>query len=84
MNKNRAIALAVMFVAALALGCEGPEEREAAYLKRGKALFEEAKFIKARLEFKNARQINPVGVEPLFYLGRISEKLGELRPAFRP
>ena len=82
MSNNRAIVLAAMLIAATAVGCEGPEEREAAYLNRGKALFEKGDLVKARIEFKNARQINPVGVEALYYIGRISEKLGELRPAF--
>ena len=82
MSNNKAIVLAAMLIAATAVGCEGPEEREAAYLNRGKALFEQGKLVKARIEFKNARQINPVGVEALFYLARISERFGELRPAF--
>ena len=66
----------------LLIGCEGPEEREAAYLERGKALFDEGKFEKARLELKNARQINPLGVETLYYLGLVDEMQGDWRRAF--
>ena len=66
----------------LLFACEGAEEREAAYLERGKRFFEAGKYQKARLEFRNARQINPRGVESLYYLGRIDEKRGNWRRAF--
>ena len=82
MSSKGTIASAVILIAVLIAGCDGAQDREAAYLERGKVLFKQGDFVKARLEFKNARQINPAGVEALFYTGRISEKLGELRPAF--
>ena len=61
--------------------CDGAEEREAAYFERGKALFEEGKFTKASLEFKNARQINPLNMEALYYLGLIAEGSKDYRAA---
>ena len=73
---------AACMLSVLLIGCEGPEEREAAYLERGKALFDEGKYEKARLELKNARQINPLTVETLYYLGRIDEIQGNWRRAF--
>ena len=69
-------------LSALLFACEGAEEREAAYLERGKTFFEAAQYQKARLEFSNARQINPLGVEALYYLGRIDELKGNWRRAF--
>ena len=64
-----AFALALFLVA-----CDGPEEREAAYLERGRARFEEGNYVKAGLEFKNALQINPAGLEAVYYQGLIAEK----------
>ena len=61
--------------------CDGAEEREAAYFERGKALYEEGKFTKAGLEFKNARQINPLNMEALYYLGLIAERSKDYRAA---
>lgn len=73
---------AAFVLSVLLFACEGAKEREAAYLQRGKTFFEAGEFQKARLEFSNARQINPLGVEALYYLGRIDEKRGRLRRAF--
>lgn len=73
----------VFLAAALLLAaCDGPEEREQAYLEKGRELFEAGEYQKARLEFKNARQINPKGVEALYYLGQIQEREANWRGAF--
>jgi len=64
------------------LACDGAEKREKAYFDRGKALYEAGDFQKAALELKNARQINPLNVEALYYLGLIAEKQGDYRGAF--
>ncbi|MGB7949410.1 MAG: tetratricopeptide repeat protein [Candidatus Binatia bacterium] len=62
--------------------CGGAEEREQKYLERGKDFYEHGDYVKASLEFKNALQINPKGIDALFYLGLIDEKQGEFRTAF--
>ncbi|MFD2265575.1 tetratricopeptide repeat protein [Lacibacterium aquatile] len=62
--------------------CDGAEERESKYLGRGKDLFTTGDYVKARLEFRNALQINPKGVEGRYYLGLIDEAQGDLRNAF--
>ncbi len=73
--------LALLIPLALA-ACDGAEEREKAYFDRGKALYEAGDYRKAALELKNARQINPLNMEALYYLGLISEKQGDYRGAF--
>ena len=73
--------LAMLLPLAL-LACDGAEEREAAYFNRGKALYEAGDYSKAALELKNARQINPLNVEALYYLALISEKQGSFRDAY--
>jgi len=66
----------------LLVACDGAEEREAAYFERGLALYKDGKLKKASLEFRNARQINPLNMEALYYLGLITEKERNLRAAF--
>lgn len=73
--------LALLLPLAL-LACDGAEEREAAYFNRGKTLYETGDYSKAALELKNARQINPLNFEALYYLGLIAEKQGNYRDAF--
>ena len=84
---RRTARLAVRWLLALLIplalvACDGAEEREKAYFDRGKALYEAGDYRKAALELKNARQINPLNVEALYYLGLISEKQGDYRGAF--
>ncbi len=78
--------LAVMFAGLAMLlltsACEGPQEREAAYMKRGKALLEKSKLIKASLEFRNALQVNSTNLEARYFLGVIFERQGKWRQAF--
>ena len=76
------IKLLLVAVVLLVVACGGKEEREAKYLERGKALFEQGDFVNAGLEFRNAAQINPKGVEAPYYLALIAEKEGNWRQAF--
>lgn len=66
-----------------AAGCGGAEQRETKYLERGKALFEQGDLVKAGLEFRNALQINPKGIEARYHMGLIAEREGDLRAAYR-
>lgn len=74
--------LVVILGATLVWSCDGPEEREAAHLKKGVELFESGDFVKARLEFRNVLQINPLSVEGLYHFGLVDEASGNLRQAF--
>lgn len=62
--------------------CEKPEEKEARYLKRGNALYEQGNYAKARLEYKNAEQVMPTDAEPRYRLGLVDEAEGDPRNAF--
>ena len=53
--------------------CDSPEETEAKHISQGKILYENEEYDKARLEFKNAYQINPTSAEALYHLGLIAE-----------
>ncbi|MEZ5830888.1 MAG: tetratricopeptide repeat protein [Dongiaceae bacterium] len=65
----------------LLAACDSPQEREAEYLKNGKALYESGELSKAAIEFRNALQINPTGTEAKYFTGLIFEKKGNLARA---
>lgn len=79
LHRNIVVAFVVALVAA---GCGGAEKREAKYIERGKALFEQGNLVKAEIEFKNALQINPRGVEARYHMGLIAEREGDLKKAY--
>lgn len=78
--------LRLLFAAALILfslaACDSKEEKEAKYISRGNALFEQGEYDKARLEYKNAGRINPVSAEVSYRLGLVNEAQNDLRGAF--
>lgn len=65
------------------IACDGAEERESAYFERGKSLYESGDYNKASIELRNARQINPLNHEALYYLALISEKKGDFKGAYK-
>lgn len=65
----------------LVAACGSPQEREAKHLESGRALYESGDLVKAILEFRNALQINPRGVEARYYVGLILERQGNLPAA---
>ena len=64
--------LAFLSLTLLLGGCDDPEDREAKYLKRGETYYEEGNLVKARLEFKNALQINPKNPIATYHFGSIA------------
>jgi tetratricopeptide (TPR) repeat protein len=71
----RSCAIAAMLLVA---ACDSPQEREAEHVRNGKALFETGDFSKAAIEFRNALQINPTGVEAKYFTALIFEKNGNV------
>ena len=66
----------LLFLAcALALqGCGDPENRSEEYLTSAKSFYEQENYDKAKLELKNALQINDKSAEAYYYLALVSEK----------
>ena len=76
------VVVALVLVITLMVGCSGPEEKKLKFLNKGKELYEKGKYTEAKLEFKNAIQIDPKYVEAHYMLGMAEMKTGNLRPAY--
>lgn len=63
--------------------CGGAEERKATYLEKARISIEAGDYDKARIELKNVLQIDPKDAEAYYQLGRVYEKLKEIRKAYR-
>jgi tetratricopeptide (TPR) repeat protein len=72
---------AIVAVAVASAACSSGEARKAGYLERGEKYFAEANYDKARIEARNALQIDPNYVEARYLAGRVAEKKGEIREA---
>lgn len=65
-------ALGVVVACAVVLAaCSSPEEKKAKFYEKGRQLFEQGDLVKARLEFKNAIQIDPKYARAYYMLGRV-------------
>ena len=61
--------------------CGSPESRQARYLERGDQYVHDQNFEKAGVEYRNALQIDPKSIKARMALGRVAEKLDNLRDA---
>ena len=62
--------------------CGSEETKRARFFDKGKALFEAGDYVKARLEFKNALQIDPKFAEAYYMLGMTELKEGNVKQAY--
>jgi tetratricopeptide (TPR) repeat protein len=70
MSFMRGLIILVIFLQ----GCGGSDEHVQKYLDSGKALYKEGLYAKAKIEFKNAAQIDNRRVEAYYYIAQIDEK----------
>jgi tetratricopeptide (TPR) repeat protein len=73
--------LAAVVLAALLIGCGGAQARKNGYMTKGREYFAAQNYEKARLEFRNALQLDPNDAEASFLAGEAAERLGNLREA---
>lgn len=71
----------IVLLAGALFACSNAEERKSAYLQKAADLQTHGDFDKARLELKNALQIDPKDVRTWYRLGEIEEQLQNLRSA---
>jgi tetratricopeptide (TPR) repeat protein len=76
-----ASAAAIVFVVMHLIACGGAENRKLRHLDNGREYLAAANFEKARVEFRNALQIDPNDADARFLHGRALEKLGNIREA---
>lgn len=76
----RSRTLIALILAATLTACSPAEERAANYLSKANELFESGDMVKAKLEARNAAQIEPKNAEARYLLALIAEKEQEIRP----
>jgi tetratricopeptide (TPR) repeat protein len=81
MTVMRSGTFAAFVMTALLVACGGADARKAGYLAKGQEYLAAHDFEKARLEFRNALQLDPNDAEAGFLAGEASERLGNLREA---
>lgn len=82
MNISRLIEwTAIVAMTIICAACSSGEARKVSYLERGEKYFAEQNYDKARVEARNALQIDPNYVEARYLAGRVAEKKGEVREA---
>ncbi len=68
---------------ALLAACTPPEEKAQEYLRNAQSLFEDGNYSDARLEFRNALQINEDLADAWYGLAMIAEKNGNWRQSYK-
>ena len=82
MRKTYLVLIAVVVALALVAAGGGPEEKKAKFFGKAKELFERGDLVKARLEAKNALQIDPKFAEGYSLLGQIEMQAGDFKAAY--
>lgn len=83
MKRKTGIAILLLVVlSTILVSCGGPEQKKMKFYNKGKALYEKGEFVKARLEFRNAIQIDPKFADAYYMLGMTMSKAGNLREAY--
>ncbi len=73
--------LAVLVASSLA-ACGGAQSRYASHMRRGNQYLTQGNLDRARVEFRNALQIEPKSADALYFNGQVMERLGNVRGAF--
>lgn len=83
MKKKLASVILIMAIAGWVLSCGSAEEKMMKFFGKGKALYEQGDLIRARLELRNALQINPKFAQGYYYLGLVERRAKDYQKAFR-
>ena len=70
------------FLLMVLTACASPEEKAAEFVANGEAMLEDGNLVKAKLEFRNALQINDKLVPAWYGLAQIAQQQSEWRDAY--
>ena len=80
--KRLILLVCIAFLSASMVSCGSQEEKKMKFLEKGKTLYEQGDYVKARLEFKNALQIDPKFADGYDWMGMIRQHDGSFKQAF--
>jgi tetratricopeptide (TPR) repeat protein len=66
----------------LCMGCSSPEEKKQAFMRKGDQLYAQKEYVTARLEYKNAIQIDPEFALAYYHLGKTELALDNVKRAY--
>jgi Flp pilus assembly protein TadD len=73
----RTVPLAALAAVVVLAGCSGAQTRKQEFMHRGQEFLANGQNQKARIEFRNALQIDPKDADARYFNGLVSEKLGD-------
>lgn len=80
--RNTAILVVALLVAVSLFGCSSMEEKRDKFLASGQALFQKGDYVRARLQFQNALQIDPKFALAFLWMGKTELKMQNPRGAY--
>ena len=81
-HKRSIVIVSIVLLAVILAACGSPDQKKAKFFEKGKTLYEKGDYVKARLEFKNAIQIDPKFSEAYYMLGMTELKEGNFKQAY--
>jgi len=72
----------LLFIVMLTSACSGIDERQEKHIDRAEQYFIADDLVRARIEIKNALQIDPKSIKAWYLFAQVSEKQEELKEAF--
>jgi Tfp pilus assembly protein PilF len=76
-------ALVLLLTVFALCGCSSDEQKRQSHYDKGKAFFDKGEYKSAKIEFKNAVQIDPKFVQAHLMIAETSLNLGDAQDAFR-
>ncbi|HEX2584183.1 MAG TPA: tetratricopeptide repeat protein [Steroidobacteraceae bacterium] len=73
--------IAIVLVSIVLSACSGVDARKHEFLERGQTYYNNKNYDKARVELRNALQIDPKYVEARYLAGQVAEKRNDIREA---
>lgn len=71
----------IMILSLMVFSCGSMEDKKTKYFEKGNAFYEKGDYVKARMEFKNAIQIDPRYAEAYYMLGMVEYRENEWKRA---